>query len=238
MRREANNADRSHKDRSPATIRSEPWTPFHDSRPLQRKNRRGRHIRRSRSRRGRIDNDRSHSRSHGRRTRDPSQGRPRSRSRSRGRRAKHTPRVRPGNGRSRPRDNHDWGRQTGIIPRNGLCDPREGRRDSRSFSRDEKSLFRESEATHTFPDSEVTPRTQLSTTAALTPATVPDRNRSVPGVSDGPTTASVAPTRHPGRTPGEWALFVASIFPSIRWAFHGTSLHPPFYSMGRVSTGA
>ena len=67
MRREANNADRSHKDRSPATIRSESWTPFHGSKPLQRENRRGRNIRRSRSRRGRIDNDRSHSRSHGRR---------------------------------------------------------------------------------------------------------------------------------------------------------------------------
>ena len=36
MRREASNADRSHKDRSPATIRSESWEPLHDSRPLQR----------------------------------------------------------------------------------------------------------------------------------------------------------------------------------------------------------
>ena len=239
MRRETSNADRSHKDRSPATTRSESsWTPFHDRRPLQRKNRRGRHIRRSRPRGRRIDSYRSPSRSRGRRTRDPSQCRPRSRSRSRRRRAKQTPRVRPRKGRSRFRDNHKRSRRTGNTPRNGLCDPREGLRDSRSLSRYKESPFCVSKAKHAFPDAEVTPRTQLRRTTAPTPATVLDRNRNVPGAYNGPSTVSVAPARPLGRTPGERALFVVSISPPIRGGVHGTSLHPSFPPMRRIGTGA
>ena len=238
MRRKASNADRSHKDRLPATTRSEsPWTPFQDRRPLQRKNRRGRHTRRSRPRGRRIGGYRSPSRSRGRRTRDPSQCRPRSHNRSSRRRAKQTPRARPRKGRSRSRDNYERGRRTGNTPRNGLCDPREGLRDSQSFSRYEKTPFCVSEATHVFPDAEVTPRTQLRRTGARTPATVLGRNRNVPGAYNGPSTVLVAPARPLGRTPGEPALFVVSKSPPIREGVHGTSLHPSFPPMRRVGTG-
>ena len=92
------------------------------------------------------------------RTRDPSQCRPRCRSRTRRRQAKHTPRVRPRNGRIRSRDNHERGRRTRITPRTGLRDPRKGLRDSCSFPRYEKSPFCVSEVTYAFPDAEVTPR--------------------------------------------------------------------------------
>ena len=239
MRREARKANLSHKDCSPAITQSEPsWTPFHDSRPLQRENRRSRHIRRRRSRGGRIDGDRRLSRSRRRRTRDPSQCRPHSRSCSRRRQAKHPPRVPPRNGRIRSRDNHERGRRTGTTPRNGLCYPGEKLRDSRSFSRYEKSPFCVSEATHAFPGAEMTPRNPTQQNRRTYIHDGPRHKQERTGGYKWPTTASVAPARHPGRTPGERALLVASISPPILGGVHGTSMHLLFHPMRRVGTDA
>ena len=89
------------------------------------------------------------------------------------------------------------------------------------------------EAVQTFPEAKVTPRRHLSGIDAPAPTMASDRNRSVPGTSEGPitaseepTTASVMPSCHPGKTPGEPARFVANPSPPIRWGGHGTNLHP------------
>ena len=66
------------------------------------------------------------------------------------------------------------------------------------------------EAVHTFLNAKVTPRRHPNGTDAPTPTMAFDRNRSVPGASEGrftapekPTTASVMPSCQPGRTAGE-----------------------------------
>ena len=206
---------------------------------LQRENRRGRHIRRSRSRGGKDDSDRSRSCSRRRRTRDPSRGRLRSCSRSRGRRDKHTPRGRSRNKRSRSRSNRQRGRRTGITPRNGRGDPRGGFRDSRNPYRDEKSPSREKRGrAHIPPRRDDAAKTTQRDRCTPTPTMAIGRKKSVPGPSEGPITASVKPLCHPRRPPGERARFVANTPPSIPGGGHGTNLHYSSHPTKRVDMGA